>query len=192
MRKTTRILWAGLAAAAVALAAASCAPKAEKKAAAGAAGIIFLDRNVVLRESSAGKDLYAQTETLAMQMESDFKPENTELQADVTKLQTQATLMSPDVRQAKIRELEARRQAFQNRVKARQEAIQAGQAKARAQIEEALTPILNKIMTERSATLLLDRSLVILGATDNDVTSTVVERLNTSLPKVTVTLTTQP
>lgn len=192
MRTMTGILGAAIAVATLALVGASCAPKAEKKAAAGAAGIIFMDRNVVLRESAAGKDLYAQTEKLAMQMEEDFKPENTALQADVTKLQTLAGQMAPDVRQAKIQELEARRKTFQERVKARQEAIQAGQAKARAQIEEALTPILNKIMTERSATLLLDRSLVILGATDNDVTSTVVERLNASLPKVAVTLTTQP
>ena len=34
---------------------------------------------------------------------------------------------------------------------------------------------------------MLDRGLVVLGATDLDVTAAVIQRLNTSLPKVTVT-----
>ena len=42
-------------------------------------------------------------------------------------------------------------------------------------------------MIERSANLLLDRGLVVLGATDLDITQTVIGRLNTALPKVTVT-----
>jgi hypothetical protein len=42
-------------------------------------------------------------------------------------------------------------------------------------------------MVERSSNLLLDRGLVVLGATQLDVTQTVITRLNTALPKVTVT-----
>ncbi len=179
--KMTRVLLAVAGCAAAAFALASCSPKVEKKAA-DAAHILFLDRATILRDSSAGKGMYVQSEELAKKMEADFKPENTALQADVTKLQTQASIMSPDVRQAKVQELEARRQAFQNKVQERQKAIQDGLAKARTEVEGALGPILEKIMVERSANLLLDRGLVVLGATDLDVTATVVERLNSKRP----------
>ena len=152
-----------------------------------AAIILFLDRGTVLRASAVGKDMYAQVEALAKKMEADFAPENKKLQADVQALQTQAAVLTPEVRQAKVKDLEARRQAFQKKVQDRQASIQAGLANSRTAVEKALGPILEKIMVERKANLLLDRGLVVLGATDLDVTQMVIQRLNTALPKVTVT-----
>jgi len=200
--KTTKALWAVAAFAAATFALGNVAnsqpvaPKPAAPAAAPAAGaakkapaaiILFLDRGTVLRQSAVGKDMYAQVETLAKKMEADFKPENTKLQADVQALQNGAAMMTPEARNATVNELEARRQAFQKKVQDRQNAIQAGLAQSRTQVEKALGPILEKIMVERSANLLLDRGLVVLGATDLDVTATVIQRLNTALPKVTVT-----
>ena len=96
-----------------------------------AAIILFLDRGTVLRQSAVGKGMYAQVEALAKKMETDFAPENKKLQADVQALQSQAAVLSPEVRQQKVKELEARRQAFQKKVQDRQAAIQAGLANSR-------------------------------------------------------------
>ena len=164
----------------------AAAPAAPNAKAPGAV-ILFLDRGTVLRTSSVGKDMYAQVEALAKKMEAEFSPENKKLQADVQALQSQAAVLSAEVRQAKIKDLEARRQAFQKKVQARQAAIQNGLGTARSQVEKALGPILQKVMVERGANLLLDRGLVVLGATNLDVTATVIQRLNTALPKVVVT-----
>ncbi len=197
-------LWAGAALAAMALtfgaAAAFAQPAPAKPAAPGAARpatapvgkapaatILFLDRGTVLRQSSVGKDMYAQVEALAKKMETEFSPENKKLQADVAEFQKTASVMSPDARNKKIKELEGRRATFQKKVQDRQAAIQAGLGNSRTQVEKALAPILEKIMVERGANLLLDRGLVVLGATNLDVTSAVIARLNTALPKVTVT-----
>ena len=96
-------------------------------------------------------------------------------------------MLSPQARQQKVKELEGRRQALQKKVQDRQTSIQGGLANARTQIERALAPILEKLLTERRANLLLDRGLVVLGATELDITNVVIDRLNKSLPKVTVT-----
>lgn len=201
--KTTKALWAAAAFAAVTLmvgtVGSSAQPVPAKPPVAGAkpaavatgkaptAVILFLDRGTVLRQSSVGKDMYAQVEGLAKKMETEFSPENKKLQADVQALQNQAAVLSAEVRQQKIKELETRRAAFQKKVQDRQAAIQNGLGTARTTVEKALGPILEKIMVERGANLLLDRGLVVLGATDLDVTATVIQRLNTSLPKVVVT-----
>ena len=103
-----------------------------------AAIILFLDRGTVLRQSAVGKDMYAQVEALAKKMETDFAPENKKLQADVQALQNQAAVLSPEVRQQKVKELEARRQAFQKKVQDRQAAIQAGLANSRTQSKRRL------------------------------------------------------
>jgi outer membrane protein len=154
--------------------------------------ILFLDRATVLRQSAVGKDMASQVEAMVKKMEADFAPENKKLQADVQALQSQAAVLAPDVRQQKIKDLESRRQAFQKKVQDRQASIQAGLAQARTKVEQALGPILEKIMIERGANLLLDRGLVVLGATDLDVTASVIGRLNTTLPKVVVTLAAPP
>jgi outer membrane protein len=156
------------------------------------ATILFLDRATVLRQSAAGKDMATQVEAMVKKMEADFAPENKKLQADVQALQSQAAVLAPDVRQAKIKELEQRRQAFQKKVQDRQASIQAGLAQARQKVEAALGPILTAMMNERGANLLLDRGLVVLGATDLDVTASVIGRLNKSLPKVVVSLAAPP
>lgn len=152
-----------------------------------AAVILFLDRGTVLRKSAVGTDMYKQVEALAKKMENDFAPENKKIQADIQALQAQADVLTPQARQAKVKELETRRQALQKKVQDRQAAIQGGLANSRTQIEKALAPILEKLLTERKANLLLDRGLVVLGATELDITQTVIDRLNKSLPKVTVT-----
>ncbi len=177
-------------------------PKPVAPAAAGAAApaaakapqavILFLDRATVLRQSAVGKDMATQVEGMVKKMEADFAPENKKLQADVQALQSQAAVLAPDVRQQKIKDLESRRQGFQKKVQDRQASIQAGLAQARTKVEQALGPILEKIMIERGANLLLDRGLVVLGATDLDVTASVIGRLNTTLPKVVVTLAAPP
>jgi outer membrane protein len=163
------------------------APTAAKATPAARAVILFLDRGAVFRQSAVGADMYKQVETLAKKMEGDLAPENKKLQADVQQLQSQASLLSAEVRQQKVKELEGRRQAFQKKVQDRQAAIQTGLANARTQVEKALGTILEKLMTERGANVLLDRGLVVLGSTGLDVTGTVIQRLNTALPKVTVT-----
>ena len=165
------------------------APGAIAPAAAKApqAVILFLDRATVLRQSTVGKDMATQVEGMVKKMEGDFAPENKKLQADVQALQSQAAVLAPDVRQAKIKDLESRRQAFQKKVQDRQASIQAGLAQARTKVEQALGPILEKIMIERGANLLLDRGLVVLGATDLDVTATISGNWNGNSGFVTAT-----
>ena len=166
-------------------AAPAAAPAAGASKPAPVAVILFLDRGTVLRKSAVGVDMYKQVEGLAKKMEADFAPENKKIQADIQALQAQADVLSPQARQAKVKELETRRQALQKKVQDRQASIQGGLATARTQIERALAPILEKLLTERKANLLLDRGLVVLGATELDITNDVIGRLNKDLIKAT-------
>jgi len=195
---TKRALWAAAAFAATTLALSVNAYAQPAKPAAAPAAvavgkpaptavILFLDRGTVLRKSAVGVDMYKQVEALAKKMETDYAPENKKIQTDIQNLQAQADVLSPQARQTKVKELETRRQALQKKVQDRQASIQGGLANSRSVIEKALAPILEKLLTERKANLLLDRGLVVLGATELDITNVVIDRLNKSLPKVTVT-----
>jgi outer membrane protein len=185
-----------MAAAAFSLSAASSGQPTAAVKAAPTAVVLYVDRGKVLSQSLAAKSLAAQGDALARKLEADIAPEKERLEGDLATFAASApssadsappTAADVAQRQAKLKELEARREAFQTKVLGRQTAIEAGMAQARTQIEKTLNPILEKIMVEQGANLLVDRGLVVLGATDLDVTATVVQRLNAALPKVAVT-----
>ena len=120
--------------------------------------------------------------------ENDFKGESDSLRREGQQLQQQVAILAPDVKAKKIQAFEIKQQAFQKKVEERQGKIQGGVLKARQQVEAALGPILQGIMAERGANLLLDRNAVVLGTVDVDITGTAIQRLDQKMPTVKVNL----
>lgn len=175
-------------------AAPAAAPAAAAPAGAAAASgvqaprIIVIDRQQLLQRSAAGKDIFTQTQTLSKQLETQLRTEEGQLQTEATQLQQQMAIMAADVRAQKEKDFTAKQQAFQTKVQQRQAQIQASFNQAARQVEVALDPILQAIMKERGANMVLDRSAVIVATTDVDVTPVALQRLDRALPKVKVDL----
>jgi Skp family chaperone for outer membrane proteins len=150
--------------------------------------IIVIDRNTILRLSSAGKAMMASAQNLSRQADTEFKNQADGLQKEATALQQQLAILAPDVRTQKQNEFNTKQDAFQKRVTDRQAQIQNGFAVAGQKLDLALQPILAAIMRERGANFLLDRSAVILSTADVDVTPQVIERLDRALPTLSVSL----
>jgi Skp family chaperone for outer membrane proteins len=175
------------------------APAANKpRAAASAAApvpvprIIVVDRQAILRASSVGQDIVRQVNAYTQAAEKEFHAQQDALQKESQTLQQQVAILAPDVRAQKIKAFQAKEAVFKQKVEARQSLIQGGVLKARQQVEAALGPILQGIMQERGANILLDRAAIVLGMVDIDVTKLTVERLNQKLPTVKVQLVNVP
>jgi outer membrane protein len=154
--------------------------------------IVVIDRATVLRMSKVGQDIVRQVNAYSAQAESDLKNQGAALQRDVKAYQQQAAILSNDLKAKKVRELESRQLSLRGEVQKKQSFIQGGFIKARGQVEQALGPILQGIMTERGANLLLDRNAVVLGTVDVDITGLAVQRLNQKMPTVKVELVAPP
>lgn len=150
--------------------------------------ILVIDRAAILRNSKVGKDIARQVKDYTQAAEKEFKGESEHLKAEGQKLQQQIAILAPDVKKRKIEAFEREQRAFQKKVQERQDEIQGGVLQARQQVEKALGPILQGILSERGANLLLDRNVVLLGTVDIDVTALAIERLNKKLDKVKVNL----
>jgi outer membrane protein len=151
--------------------------------------VVVIDRNFIMQRSAPGRDMLAQTQNLTKAAETQFKKEEETLATEAGQLQQQMAIMAADVRAQKEKDFLAKQQSFQNRLQARQGEIQAGFAKAAQQLERALEPILQQVMRERGANMVLDRQSVIIATSDIDITPIVVQRLDRALPKVKVELT---
>lgn len=154
--------------------------------------IVVIDRSVVLRNSKVGQDIVRQINGYTTQAESDLKAQGAALQRDGKAFQQQAAILSADLKNKKLRELEARRAGLQAQVQKKQSLIQGGFIKARSTVEQALGPILQGIMAERGANLLLDRNAVVLGTVDVDITQQTIQRLNQKMPSLKVELVPPP
>ena len=154
--------------------------------------IVVIDRAAVLRVSKVGQDIIRQVNAYTAQAENDLKNQGQALQRDGRAFQQQAAILSNDLKNKKMKELEARRTGLQAEVQKKQGLIQGGFMKARSQVEQALGPILQGIMVERGANLLLDRNAVILGTVDVDITRVAVQRLDQKMPTIKVELVAPP
>jgi Skp family chaperone for outer membrane proteins len=150
--------------------------------------IIVIDRQTILRLSAAGKAMTASAMNLSRQADTEFRTQAETLQKEVAALQQQLAILAPEARTAKQNEFQAKQDDFEKRVQERQTQIQNGFAVAGQRLDQALGPILQQIMRERGANMMLDRSAVILSSLDIDVTPTAIERLDKALPTLAVSL----
>ena len=145
-----------------------------------------------MRASKVGQDIVRQINAYTDQAEKDLRGQGAALQKDGAAFQQQAAILSNDVKNRKLKELQARRAGLQAQAQKKQNLIQGGFIKARQQVEQALGPVLQGIMAERGANLLLDRNAVVLGTVDVDITGLAVQRLNQKMPSLKVELVPPP
>jgi outer membrane protein len=154
--------------------------------------ILVIDRAAILRGSVVGQNIMKQVQALTVAAEQGLKARDVALRSEGQALQQQLAILAPAVKAAKIKAFEAKQAALQADVQKQQGLIQGGVLKARQQVEQALGPILQALMQERGANLLLDRNAVVLGTVNVDITKDAITRLNQKLPTVKVALTALP
>lgn len=176
--------------AALALGTATALPTAAfAQAAAAQTSIIVVDMDRVGADSAAGKSgqtqlkakldsLQARGKTLADQLRTE---EETLLKA------RQANTMAPEAFQAKVKDLQTKQNSARTELGNRENELQRSQAYVRQQIFNAVGPIVQAVMRERGASIVLAREAALAVAPTLDVTAEVIRRLDAALPRVNAT-----
>jgi outer membrane protein len=196
-RRAKAVAGIAVAAAFISLAANAAIAQGQPKPAAPAGvpepKILVIDRGMVMRASKVGQDIGHQVQGYTQSAESELKGEADSLRKEEASLQQQVAILAPDVRNQKINAFKAKQTAFQQKVQQRQQQIQYGVFLARQQLDKALGPIIQGIMQERGANLLLDRNAVVYGTNAAfDITPVAIQRLDQKLPSVKVQLVSPP
>jgi len=148
-----------------------------------------VDRNALLRNSAVGKDIVAQVRALTNSAISDFRPESQTLRTEGETLTTDMAILPAD-EGARDRAdfLIERRDAFRQVVQERQNQIKAAVAAAQKQVEAVAGPILQQIMADDGANILVDRMAIVIGFPGFDITPLAIAKLDAALPHVDVVL----
>ena len=157
------------------------------------AKIVVLDRAAILQFSKVGQDIARQMQTYANQAKADLQAQGRALQNEGRQLQQQVAILAPDVKQKRLEAFQAKERSLQGVAQRKDEQLKAGFAQARATMETTLGPILQQLVKERGANLVLDKQAVVFANTSGfDITGEAINRLNQKLPSIKVDMNAKP
>jgi outer membrane protein len=151
--------------------------------------ILVINRGQILQSSKVGQDIGRQVQALANQAKADMAAQSRSLQAEGTALQQQVAILAPDAKQKKIDAFQAKEQSLQASAQRKEAQIQGGLDAAQRTVAAALEPILNSLMQQRGANMILDKSAVVFANSSAfDITQAAIDQLNQKMSTVKVSL----
>lgn len=143
--------------------------------------ILTLDREQLFARTLYGQRVNRELEAASTAMAAETRAIEAALEAEEQALTEQRATMDPEA----FRELAS---AFDDKVQALRAEREAAESDLLAQIEAAqlaffnrIGPVLGQLVRDRGAVLIVDRRAVLLAATDIDITSAAIERIDAGL-----------
>jgi Skp family chaperone for outer membrane proteins len=151
--------------------------------------IAVVDMQRVLVESAAGRSIQSQLEVERRKIRDQITRLQDELKNGENELRRQRSVMSPEAVNEQAQGLQRKEADAQRVVQERQEAFSKGSNDATNVVADNMKDIVQQISTERHIGLIVRKEVVLSYADKNiDITDDVIQRLNTKLPSVTVTI----
>ncbi len=155
--------------------------------------VIVIDQARIEAESKAGQSLRTALTTIESQMQNEMAPLATAFQSAQSALQAKAAnKTAEDIQadtalqeEAKSLQAEAARISRERDVRAAE--LRMTTRKASAAYRDALKPVLDQVMAEEQADIMVDASQIVLAGDGVDVTDKVIAKLDAAAPTISVT-----
>lgn len=155
--------------------------------------LVVIDKVAIMQMSKVGQDVARQVQAIANQAKNDLTAQGRALQAEGRALQQQVAILAPDAKAKRLSAFQARERDLQGAAQKKDEQIKAGFFQARQAMEQALGPILQEVVKERGANIVVDKQAVVFATANSfDITAEVIERLNQKMPTFRVSLNAPP
>ena len=146
-------------------------------------GVCLFSEESAVSRSSAGDAINKRMQQLAAQVQAELGPEQTGLDADIKTFKEKAPSLPQDQQQQQGQALQQRMQDFDLKRTQRQKELEATLRKAIGRVDVELEPIVRTVVSGRACGLLLKADTAIYAANPQmDITTAVIEQLNTKLP----------
>lgn len=154
--------------------------------------VVVIDRVKIFTGSQAGQDLRNKVTAIETQMQGELKPTADKLQADGAALDAksqgmnQNDILSDPALKAEIEQYARGVQAFNQARQVAATELQLTERAALIEFNNALIPVLQEVVTETGANVILDKSQIVFVDTATDVSDSVVSKLNAKTPTISV------
>ena len=148
--------------------------------------ITYLDIKYVLNNSKAGKGAQDFLQKSFQENQKKFLDEENALKKKENDLLAQKTILTKEEYQKKSDDLRKKVIDYQSQRRTALEKITLQRAEARQKLLEKLDPIMKSYIKENDISLIIDRKNVLMGNTNLDITSIIVEKLNKEFPSLNI------
>ncbi|VAW05058.1 hypothetical protein MNBD_ALPHA01-2245 [hydrothermal vent metagenome] len=154
--------------------------------------IAVIDSRMVRFNSAAGKDIQNQLDAIRTKFQTEIAEQEKTLKEEETTLKSQRSILPKESYDAKVKDFQNKVLTVQREVQIKNKQLETALGNAQNELQRALKPILQKILKEHKATMIMDVSLVIEKTSGLDVTTKVIEALDQVLPTIKVELPASP
>ncbi|MEO1040351.1 MAG: OmpH family outer membrane protein [Pseudomonadota bacterium] len=155
--------------------------------ASAAQSVLVMNEERILRESAVGQHIASRLEVIGAEIQSELEAlgapieqENERLNAEVSVLSEEAIQQRPDLIQ-RVQTLQQQAANFEQIRRLRTQELVATERQAMQPVLVILQNVLQEIVNERGADVLLDRSQAVFVSERVDISNTVIERMNQRL-----------
>ena len=149
-----------------------------------AAKIILVDLREVQKSSKAGQDFARQVETLRADLETDKQKLEKQAADAEQELSRQKAILSDAAFEEKRKAAAQQFADSSNNLQDKAKRVQAALANADRDLQSALNPVYNALLTKYGANILLDRSVIVATGQMTDVTREVIQQLDAKMPTI--------
>ncbi len=145
-----------------------------------------------MRESRAGKDIQTKVKTIETSIENELKPIAASLNAEGQAIEAKTTNMTPDAMRAdaalktQVEGYVRKGQEFNLKRQIAAQELALTERKAWTDFFTALRPVLQEVVAERGAQVMLDRSEVTYADPAIDATALVISKMDSKTPTISV------
>jgi len=148
--------------------------------------IAVIDSRMVRFNSAAGKDIQSQLDKIRNKFQTEVEAQEKALKDEETTLISQRSILPKETYDAKVKDFQNRVQTVKREIQIKNRQLETALSNAQEELQRALKPILQKILKDHKATMIMDVSLVIEKSAGLDVTTKVIEALDLVLPSIKV------
>lgn len=157
-------------------------------AAAPSANILTVDVQKILQDSTAAQSIRKQLDAQRDKYQVEIKKEEDRLRATEQALMKEQSKLTKDQLAEKQKSLRADFRVVERKVQQRRRALDQAFAEAMKRIRTALAEVVIDTAKERGANIVLPKAETMWHAPELEITDVVLQKLNTKLPNVKVTI----
>tara|TARA_B110000305_G_scaffold231696_1_gene285535 strand:+ start:5771 stop:6295 length:525 start_codon:yes stop_codon:yes gene_type:complete len=146
--------------------------------------IAYVDVDGVINQSTAGKNLSKQIEAINKTNIEKFKKKEKELAEEEKKLIKQKNVLSPEDFKKKVTDLQKNIKIFKKEIFNAGNDLDKKRLKATNNMLKVLNPILSEYSAKNSISLIIQKKSIVVGKADLDISSQILEILNTKIKTV--------
>lgn len=151
-----------------------------------AAKIIVVDTRLIGSNSAVAQDMQRQITQIQNEMAAEIEVQNTALRTEQQEIEQQRALLPQEVFEQRNEEFRLKVSQHQQSVQQKQLRLERALIEANEEVQRILKPILQNVLRETGATMMVEKANVMEQIPGLDVTTRVIEQLDLELPTLNI------